>query len=239
MDEEYSNDGCSSASPENDRVQFGGQAGAHTALPPQPSGEWTHHQQRGPSGRFTFHAGTSSAPAGTEIIEIRCSDPGGCKPSGDPPSPAKQVDFDGVGTFKNFGRRASKPTWPDASVAVNAKCSSKGGKFRFDGTYHYFEVNADDCGEPGNKKLDAASDPRTCPPDGFGEKGDVELADCDCHDFYRITIYNGVDAADVTFLSDGSIDLSTLNMTDVIYEFYGYLDGGNLQIHYLTGFDSP
>ncbi len=62
-----------------DRAQFGGQAGANTALPPQPAGEWTHHQQRGPSGRFTFHGGTASAPAGTEVDEIRCSDPGGCK----------------------------------------------------------------------------------------------------------------------------------------------------------------
>ncbi|MHC4322629.1 MAG: hypothetical protein ACYST3_10180, partial [Planctomycetota bacterium] len=48
-----------------DRAQFGGQAGAHTALPPQPAGEWTHHQQKGPSGDFTFHCGTSSAPEGS------------------------------------------------------------------------------------------------------------------------------------------------------------------------------
>jgi hypothetical protein len=98
-----------------DRAQFGGQAGANTAQPPQPKGEWTHHQQRGPSGRFTFHGGTASAPAGTEIDEIRCSDPGGCKPSGNPPSPAKQLDFDGIGTFKSIGKGGNAPTFEMAT----------------------------------------------------------------------------------------------------------------------------
>jgi len=49
-----------------DRYTFGGQAGAPTASQPQPYGEWTHHN-RGESGSFTFHAGTASAPEGTEI----------------------------------------------------------------------------------------------------------------------------------------------------------------------------
>lgn len=57
----------------------------------------------------------------------------------------------------------------------------------------------------------------------------MALADCDCPDFYRITIYDGVDAA--TLASSGP------NKTDVIYEVYGYVDGGNLQIHPLTGYD--
>ena len=87
-----------------DRAQFGGQAGANTALPPQPAGEWTHHQQTGPSGDFTFHCGTHSAPEGSEVIAIRCSDPDGCSPSGNPPSPAKQLDFDCIGTFENIGK---------------------------------------------------------------------------------------------------------------------------------------
>jgi hypothetical protein len=239
VDEEYSDDGASSESMGTDRIQFGGQAGAHTALAPQPSGEWTHNQQKGPSGNFTFHAGTASAPTGTEIIEIRCSDPGGCKPSGDPPSPAKQIDFDGVGTFKNFGKAGTdrEPTWPDAIVAVNAKLDPKGKDEKgFGGTFHYFEVNTDDLGEPGNKN-EAYTE--NCPENGFGEKGDLPLGNCDCADFYRITIYNGVDAADVVWLDDNNIDISSLNTMDVIYEFQGYLDGGNLQIHYLTGFDSP
>jgi hypothetical protein len=222
----------SGAVPEGiDRAQFGGQAGANTALPPQPKGEWTHHQQRGPSGRFTFHGGTASAPAGTEIDEIRCSDPGGCKPSGNPPSPAKQLDFDGIGTFKSIGSGKNAPTF---EIPANATAEGKGNK-AFNGTFHWFEVNIDDLGEPGGLNSGAPSSD-DCPDPGFGEKGAEELGNCDCPDFYRITIYDGVDAADVTIV-DGVIDPAELNTTDVIYEFYGYIDGGNLQLHHLTGYD--
>ena len=49
-------------------------------------------------------------------------------------------------------------------------------------------------------------------------------------------IYDGVNAADVTMI-DGVIDPASLNTSDVIYEFYGYIDGGNLQLHHLTGYD--
>ncbi len=218
-----------------DRAQFGGQAGAHTALPPQPAGEWTHHQQKGPSGDFTFHCGTSSAPEGSEIIEIRCDDPDGCSPSGNPPSPVKQLDFDCIGTFKNIGKGAKKtPTFeiPDA----NATAEGHGNK-TFDGTFHYAEINIDDLGERGGLNS-GAPDPDICPDIGFGEKGATDLANCDCPDFYRITIYDGVDAADVTMDADGNIiQLGLLKSQDVIYEFFGYIDGGNLQIHKLTGFD--
>jgi hypothetical protein len=218
-----------------DRAQFGGQAGANTALPPQPAGEWTHHQQRGTSGRFTFHGGTASAPEGTEIIEIRCSDPGGCKPSGDPPSPAKQLDFDGIGTFKSIGNGSNAPVFEIANANVTAEGN---GNQAFDGTFHRFEVNIDDLGEKGGLNSGAPNS-EECPSAGFGEKGDMELANCDCPDFYRITIYNGVDAADVVWLPNGDIDPNSLpaGPEDVIYEFFGYIDGGNLQIHRLTGFD--
>lgn len=218
-----------------DRAQFGGQAGASTAQPPQPEGEWTHHQQRGPSGSFTFHGGTASAPQGSEIVEIRCSDPEGCRPSGDPPSPAKQLDFGGIGTFKNIGKGSKAPIFEIENPIVTAE--GKGNK-AFDGTYHWFEVNIDDLGEPGGYNK-GAPDSEDCPGNGFGEKGDQPLANCDCPDFYRITIYDGVHAADVVWLPDGSIDLSSLptGPEDVIYEFYGYIDGGNLQIHHLTGHD--
>ena len=44
---------------------------------------------------------------------------------------------------------------------------------------------------------------------------------------------------DVGFNPDGSIDESTLNTTDVIYEFEAYLEHGNgLQLHYPTGYDT-
>ena len=181
-----------------DRYQFGGQAGANTALQPQPKGEWTHHQQRGPSGSFVFHAGTASAPPGTEIDLIQCSDPGWCSPARQ--APAKQIDFWGVGTFKNM--KGVPPIIAD-NVVVGE-------------TLHRFEVNIDDAGEPGKSgKMDVSS----CPDQGFGLHGDAEYVDCECFDFYRITIY-----ADET---EGS----------VIYQVYGYIKGGNLQIHPLTGYD--
>lgn len=207
-----------------DRYQFGGQAGASTAQPPDPSGEWTHSQQRGPSGRFTFHGGTNSAPEGTRIVEIRCSDPENCNPARK--APAKQLDFDGIGTFKSIGSGGNAPTWaiPDANVTAEGN-----GNQDFDGTFHWFEVNVDDLGEPGGLNA-GAPDSEACPSSGFGEKGAVPLANCDCPDFYRITIYDGVDAA--TLASSGP------NKDDVIYEVYGYIDGGNLQIHPPTGNDT-
>ena len=128
------------------RYHGSGQAGANTALQPQPKGEWTHHQQNGPDGRFIFHAGTASAPQGTEIDLIVCSDPGGCKPSGNPPSPAKQIDFQGIGTFKNIN---------SASLAnVIAK-----------ETYHWFEVHIEDLCEPGGPNKGAMGN---CPDGGSG-----------------------------------------------------------------------
>jgi len=216
-----------------DRSQFGGQAGANTGQQPQPKGEWTHHQQKGPSGDFVFHGGTASAPEGTEIDEIRCSDPGGCKPSGDPPSPAKQLDFDGIGTFRSMGKGKNAPDFEIAHP--NATAEGRGNK-AFGGTFHWFEVNIDDLGERGGLNTGAPNS-QECPDIGFGEKGAMELANCACPDFYRITIYNGVDASDVVWLPDGSIDPALLRAQDVIYEFYGYIDGGNLQIHRPTGFD--
>jgi cysteine-rich repeat protein len=219
------------------RYTAGGQAGANTALQPQPKGEWTHTNHKGPAGRFTFHGGTASAPEGSEIDEIRCSDPGGCSPSGNPPSPLKQLDFDGVGTFKNIGRGRVKPDFVTDGATVTAEGH---GNRAFNGTFHWFEVNIDDLGEPGNSnpnKNPDDSDSGLCPLAGFGEKGAEALANCGCSDFYRITIYDGVKAADVTKNADGSIDPSQLNTTDVIYEVFGYIDGGNLQLHHLTGFD--
>ena len=40
------------------------------------------------------------------------------------------------------------------------------------------------------------------------------MADCDCPDFYMITIHETIDPGSA-----------------VVYEVYGYFDGGNAQIH--------
>jgi hypothetical protein len=179
----------------------GGQAGAPTALQPQPWGEWTHSQQRGPAGSFTFHGGTASAPRGSEIDWIQCSDPGWCVQARK--APAKQLDFGGVGTFHNL---KGVPRSISDYVTVGE-------------SLHWFEVNVDDLGEPGKagKQPPAAE---MCDPLGFGRNGGPELADCGCPDFYRIRIYAGP--------TDSSI---------IIYEAYGYIVGGNFQIHPPTGRD--
>ena len=205
-----------------DRYQFGGQGGAPTALPPDPAGEWQHHQQTGPSGSFSFHGGSSSAIEGTKIVDIRCSDPGYCSQAR--PAPAKQLDMDGIGTFSNLGKGPNAPAFMIPDANVRAEKDKKDGP-----TYHWFEVNVDDLGEPGRFNA-GAPDSLICPSSGFGEKGAIALADCDCPDYYRITIYDGVDAA--TLATSGP------NKTDVVYEVFGYIDGGNLQIHPLTGHDS-
>ncbi|MEJ2722440.1 MAG: SdrD B-like domain-containing protein, partial [bacterium] len=150
----------------------GGQAGAPLATQPQPWGEWTHTQKRGPSGTFTFHAGTASAPPGTEIDWIECMDEGWCVQAR--PAPAKQIDFAGVGTFKNI-----KNCPPEISDYVVV-----------DETFQWGEVNIDDLGEPGKAgKVDPPAE--TCDPLGFGRNGGTDLADCDCPDFFRITIHQG------------------------------------------------
>ena len=176
------------------RYTAGGQAGANTALPLQPKGEWTHHQQKGAQGRFVFHAGTASAPPETVIAEIVCSDPGFCNPARE--APDKQIDFNGIGQFKNIeGNAPVKGLGAIAGV-----------------TLHYFEVNIDDLGEPGRGAV-----PAQCSPDGYEPD---EIALCDCPDFYRITIHADSDPTSA-----------------VIYTVEGYIKGGNLQIHPLTGFD--
>lgn len=252
-DGEMIRNGAGNLPPGIDRAQFGGQGGASTGSPPQPKGEWQHHNQFGPSGSFSFHGGTASAAAGTEIVELRCTDPGYCSQAR--PAPFKQLDMDGIGTFSNLGKGPKAPVWTinNPVVVEEPNGKKKAGLL----SYHWFEVNIDDLGEPGSLNT-GKSDPTICPGRGFGEKSAgphpddpvnnptnltilpfTEFADCDCPDFYRITIYNGVlSNTPNLFLSDGSIDQSLLNKTVVLYEFYGFIDGGNLQIHPPTGFDT-
>lgn len=157
----------------------GGQAGANTAIEIPPSGNWTHSNKKGPAGKFVFHAGTPSAPEGTEISWIECMDPDNCDPARK--APAKQIDFGGIGVFKS--------TQNVPNIIKNNVTKGK--------SLHYFEVNIDDLGEPGKS---GRQDPPTemCPADGFGVNGSEEFADCDCPDFYRIVIwskaYKGADS---------------------------------------------
>jgi SdrD B-like domain len=175
-------------SPHMNVYSCGGQAGASLAGQPQPWGEWTHSQERGPAGSFTFHGGTASAPQGTEIDWIQCSDPGWCVHARS--APAKQLDFAGVGTFHSL-----KNVPPSIGNYVTVGES-----------LHWFEVNIDDLGEPGKAgKQPPAGE--MCDPLGFGRNGGPELADCDCPDFYRIRIYAGpTDASIVIYEAHGYIE---------------------------------
>jgi len=168
-----------------DRYTFGGQAGAPTAAQPQPYGEWTHHQQRGPSGRFVFHAGTASAPPGTEIDLIVCSDPGFCNPAR--PAPFKQIDFEGVGSFRNVGNNV-----PDAIADATVE----------DVSLHWFHVHIEDAGEGGGTNSSQNLPEDQCPAGGNAGTA----LDCDCADFYTIRIHATDDpASDVIYEIDGYI----------------------------------
>ena len=185
-------DECADAN-DDCKYTFGGQAGSPTGCQPQPWGEWTHSHHSGMEASFTFHAGTASAPEGTEIDWIACSDPDWCVQAR--PAPNKQIDFGGVGTFKNIRLKNGSPLgWMEKNKL------------------YQFDVHVEDLGEPGNTntKKNPLLGTAACPAEGRNGLGG-ELANCGCPDFYRITIYN----------PDGP----------EYYEVYGYINGGNLQIH--------
>jgi hypothetical protein len=163
----------------------GGQVGAPSLEDPGPYGEWTHREHGKDVSNFTFHAGTRSAPDGTEISWVQCYDPCNCSPAR--PAPAKQIDFYGIGSIKN------------GELAGNGK-----------DTLMSFYVHVEDLGEPGNKNLTNADDPDQCPD--MGRDGDP--ASCDCADFYHIQIWDNLSMSGAS-----------------VYEAYGYIHGGNFQIH--------
>ena len=88
-----------------------------------------------------------------------------------------------------------------------AQLGLKVGVIEKDKLYDFY-VHIEDLGEPGKGgKVDPPADP--CPAEGSAGTE----ADCDCPDFYWISIYD-----------QG-------NPIEPIYEVYGYIKGGNLQIH--------
>ena len=166
---------------------FAGQVGAPTASPPQPSGQILIRSNNGnTAGIFTFGGGTSSAPPGTEIDSVSCSEPGFCANAR--PGPWKNISFDGIGTFQNIGRAGGGRSIGPESV---------GGA-----TLHWFEVSIWDQGEPG-----AVPDESGCPPGGpaFGAR-------CDCPDWYSIKIYDAVSINDVIYEASGYIDGGNLQI---------------------------
>jgi hypothetical protein len=155
---------------EGNFYSFGGQHGAPTANQPQPYGEWTHTQHRGPAGQFTFHAGTASAPPGTEVDRVSCSDPGFCRQAR--PAPAKQLNAVGVGTFKNL--KKSTPATEHVVPHETLLC---------------YEVFFGDYGEPG--RSGKQNDEGNCAEDGY----EGRVGKCSCPDFYRIAIHTAEDCS--------------------------------------------
>ena len=178
---------------EKDRYHFGGQVGAPTASPPQSYGEWTHHQQKGPSDSFTFHAGTASAPEGTEILTVSCNDPGFCNPAR--PAPFKQIDFDGIGTFKNVKGELED----DVTLGV---------------TLHYFRVHVEDIGEAGpGGKQPKSGDCTHVPGTPIVVPDDCE----NCADVYQIEIHLTSDpGSDIIYSVGGFIDGGNLQIHPAI-----------------------
>jgi len=180
--------------PDLDRYQFGGQIGAPTVSQPQPYGEWTHHQQKGPMGMFTFHAGTASAPEGTEIDIVTCSDPGYCDPAR--PAPAKQIDLEGVGTFKNVRSGPLK----GLVVPDNNKIQR---------TLHYFRVHVEDIGEPGSGSQQIKDDNCEHVIGTLIEEGDCAI----CPDVYQIEIHETeLQSSPVLYSVGGFIDNGNLQI---------------------------
>lgn len=243
---------------------FGGQAGANTGQQPQPKGELEHVNHEGPAGQWSFHLGTASAPPGTEVDIIQCSDPGWCRQAR--PAPAKQIDIAGIGTFRNIIDDGNLNDNADANnpCASVTKLNGKPGE-RSIGTYNWAEFHIEDHGERGREGQFTTADPATCPATGTGTdafsayKGTGSRVDAvlngtyneftcktdndpttECPDFYRIRIYCGIEPE---FDADGNLsnfdaiaDMKRTNPVP-IYQVYGYIDGGNWQIHPLTGFD--
>lgn len=175
------------ASGTDNRYQTGGQIGAPTLALPGPFGEWTHHQQTGDDGKFTFHSGTASAPVGTKILSVTCSEPGYCQPAR--PAPFKRIAWEGIGSFKNIDSDTLRAACPD----LNTNTPS----------LHYYRALVEDIGEPGagGVQLKKASCNRT-----IGDP--ITPNDCkSCPDAYQIEIHCGMTPeSDVIYTVGGYID---------------------------------
>ncbi|MCH7839788.1 MAG: hypothetical protein IID38_06085 [Planctomycetes bacterium] len=177
---------CSMASGKAKKLQgfdvytFGGQCGA----PGSPFGEWTHANHSDP--KWTFHAGTHSAPPETVFQVVECS--GEVCPKAAANGVNSKIICEGVGSFKS----GDPPALDDPSSNLNA-----------------VTVRIADWGEPGKSgKQGPAS---RCPDNGFD--GANALDDCGCPDWYHIAIHANEDpASPVIYEVDGYITGGNLQM---------------------------
>ncbi len=203
-------------------ITTGGQIGAPTGEISR--GHWTHTQHGGAAGSFTFHSGTSSAPDGTEISSIECADPGWCVQARC--APYKQIFWTGIG---NFASQHYDGAFAEGVVVPGG--ANKGG------TLHFYRAMVGDFGENNRPTREIPGECGWVPPgpydayeavalDNYGldpKFGDKNGQICDtCPDYYQIEIHATADPSSA-----------------VIYEFYGFVEGGNYQIHPGTGEQCP
>lgn len=203
-------------------ITTGGQIGAPSGGIPR--GHWTHTQHGGAAGSFTFHSGTSSAPDGTEISSIECADPGWCVQARC--APFKQIFWTGIG---NFASQHYNGAFDEGVVVPGGP--NKGG------TLHYYRAMVGDFGENNRPTREIPGQCSWVPPGPYDASEAVALYNygpdpkfgdkngqiCDtCPDYYQIEIHATVDPSSA-----------------VIYEFYGFVEGGNYQIHPRTGEQCP
>ena len=186
-------------------------------------GEWEHSHHENGTLKFSFHAGTNSAPADSYIQCITCTDPGWCVQARC--APFKQIFWEGTGVFQNPNQKNDSPfKLSGCTIDPNA------GKTH---SLHYYQAHVGDFGEPGNTGKQKSWDPNVChwtsggvdventvlmtpqpavPDPKFGDKGGQS---CDaCPDWYEIEVHCTADPS-----------------SPIIYRAAGYLTGGNHQIH--------
>ena len=194
-------------------------------------GEWEHSHHENGVLKFSFHAGTHSAPSDSYIQCITCSDPFWCVQARC--APFKQIFWEGTGVFQNPNPKSDSPfTLSGCTIDPNA------GKTH---SLHYYQAHVGDFGEPGNTGKQKSWDPNVChwtsggveventvlmtpqppvPDPKFGDKGGQS---CDaCPDWYEIEVH-----------------CTASPSSPIIYKAAGYLTGGNHQIHPEVGQQCP
>lgn len=197
-------------------------------------GEWEHSHHENGTLKFSFHAGTHSAPPDSYIQCITCSDPFWCVQARC--APFKQIFWEGTGVFQNPNPNSNSPfTLSGCTIDPVAGQTH---------SLHYYQAHVGDFGEPGNTGNQKSYDAAVCswhsggveventvlmqpqPPQAdpkfpqFFDKGGVLCEDCP--DWYEIEIH-----------------CTDSPSSPIIYKAAGYLTGGNHQIHPAVGQQCP
>lgn len=225
------------------KYTVGGQVGAPNAGcvpgPDNQFGEWSHSHHENGVLKFSFHAGTNSAPDAAYIHCIACSDPFWCTQARC--APFKQIFWEGTGVFKNAKNTDSPIKLGGCTIDPWSKPSDNGY------TLHYYKAHVADFGEPGNSGKQKSYDPAIC----SWQSGGVEIADTVLMSpnnpwlpdpkFPQFFDKGGVLCEDCPDWYEIEIRCSANPSSPMIYRAAGWLTGGNFQIHPEVGsncFDS-